>query len=140
MNRSKFIYKALLAAFAYLVIGPQIASAQQTAPTSNQGLEALTLETVDLGMEIEGMQDRQLRLRMLTLEPGGHIGVHSHKDRPAVAYILQGTTTVTFGNGTVRRFSAGESISATRDTTHWHRNEEQENMTLVTVDVRKLTK
>ena len=140
MNRSKFIYGTLLAAFAYLVIGSQDASAQQSAPTSNHGLEALTLETVDLGMEIEGMQDRQLRLRMLTLEPGGHIGVHSHKDRPAVAYILQGTTTVTFGNGTVRRFSAGESISATKDTTHWHRNEEQENMTLVTVDVRKLAK
>ena len=31
-----------------------------------------------------------MRMRMLTIEPGGHIGIHSHKDRPAVAYFLQG--------------------------------------------------
>jgi len=72
---------------------------------------------------------------MLTLQPGGHIGLHSHKDRPAVAYVMQGTTTVTFGDGTVRRFSAGDSIAADGNTTHWHRNDEQEAAILVTADI-----
>jgi quercetin dioxygenase-like cupin family protein len=113
------------------------ATAQDAAPTSNQGLEAIILQAVDLENEIEGLQNRQLRLRMLTLEPGGHIAIHSHADRPAVAYVLEGTTTVTFGDGSVRRFPAGSSIAATRETTHWHRNEQAGKMTLITVDLMR---
>jgi len=111
------------------------ANAEEIAPTSHQGFEAAVLQSLDLGQEIEGLEGRQLRLRKLSLEPGGHIAVHSHKDRPAVAYILQGTTTVTFADGTSKRFSAGDSISADGNTTHWHRNDESEPMVLVTVDV-----
>ena len=32
------------------------------------------LSTTDLGPEIEGMAGRQLRMRMVTIEPGGVIG------------------------------------------------------------------
>ena len=85
------------------------------------------------------MDGRQLRLRKLVIKPGGYIGIHSHKDRPAVAYILEGATTVTFGDGTEKRFAAGDSIAADRNTTHWHRNDEQVDMVLVTVDVRKVS-
>jgi len=135
MNLKQNFYTVLLAAFASAAIAPGYASTEETPPTANQGLEAVTLQTVDLGAEIEGMEGRALRLRKLTLAPGGHVGIHSHEDRPAVAYILQGTTTVTFGDGSVRRFSAGDSISATKDTTHWHRNDEQKDLVLVTTDV-----
>jgi quercetin dioxygenase-like cupin family protein len=41
------------------------------------------------------MQGRQLRMRILAIDPGGYIGIHSHKDRPAVVYFLKGTDTVT---------------------------------------------
>jgi quercetin dioxygenase-like cupin family protein len=113
------------------------AVAQDSAPSSNQGLEGVVLQTIDLGNEIQGLEGRQLRLRKLTLEPGGHIAIHSHKDRPAVAYVLAGTTTVTFGDGSVKQFNAGDSISANKNTMHWHRNEGSVAMTLVTVDVFK---
>src|SRR3546814_11358907 len=53
-----------------------------------------SLATVDLGPEIEGMAGRQLRMRMVTIEPGGVFGpIHDHKDRPGIVYILQGTIT-----------------------------------------------
>ena len=48
MNQSKLPNKLLLAVCACLIIGIEAARAQQIVPTSNQGLEALTLETVDL--------------------------------------------------------------------------------------------
>jgi len=36
---------------------------------------------------------RQLRMRMVTIEPGGVFGpIHDHKGRPGTVYILQGTT------------------------------------------------
>ena len=67
------------------------ASAQQAAPTESKGVTRTLLTAVDLGPEISGMQGRKLELRMVTIEPGGFAGVHSHKDLPGAAYLLKGT-------------------------------------------------
>ena len=83
------------------------------------------------------MDGRQLRLRVLTIEPGGHIGLRSHKDRPAVVYFVQGTDTVIQEDGTAKTFHPGDTSSATKDTTHWHRNDGQDNVVLIAVDIFK---
>ena len=68
-------------------------SNEQAAPETN-GVTAEVLATVDLGPEIEGRAGRQLRMRMVTIEPGGVFGpMHDHNDRPGIVYILQGTIT-----------------------------------------------
>jgi quercetin dioxygenase-like cupin family protein len=68
-------------------------SNEQAGPET-QGVIAELLATVDLGPEIEGMAGRQLRMRMVTIEPEGVLGpIHDHKDRPGVVYILHGTIT-----------------------------------------------
>ncbi len=68
-------------------------SNEQPAPET-KGVGVKVLATVDLGPEIEGMAGRQLRMRMVTIEPGGVFGpVHDHKGRPGIVYILQGTIT-----------------------------------------------
>lgn len=110
-------------------------SQQQAAPKDNKGFKATVQQAVDLGSEIEGMKGRQLRMRVLTIEPGGYIGLHSHKDRPAVVYFLQGTDTVIGEDGTVKVFRPGDTSSATKDTTHWHRNDGKEAVVLIAVDV-----
>jgi quercetin dioxygenase-like cupin family protein len=74
-------------------------------------------------------------MRVLTIEPGGHIGIHSHKDRPAVVYFLQGTDTVSLADGTSKTFHAGDMSSATKDTTHWHHNDGKDDVVLIAVDV-----
>ena len=54
-------------------------SNEQTAPKT-KGVAVKLLATVDLGPEIEGMAGRQLRMRMVTIEPGGVFGpIHDHK-------------------------------------------------------------
>ena len=68
-------------------------SQEQAAPET-KGVTVKSLATVDLGPEIEGMAGRQLRMRMVTIEPGGVFGlIHDHKDRPGTVHILQGTIT-----------------------------------------------
>jgi quercetin dioxygenase-like cupin family protein len=68
-------------------------SNEQVAPET-KGVTVKLLATVDLGPEIEGMAGRQLRMRMVTIEPGGVFGpIHDHKDRPGTVHILQGTIT-----------------------------------------------
>ena len=44
-------------------------SNEQVAPET-KGVTVKLLATVDLGAEIEGMAGRQLRMRMVTIEPG----------------------------------------------------------------------
>ena len=66
---------------------------EHAVPETN-GVTTELLATVDLGLEIEGMAGRQLRMRMVTIEPGGVFGpMHDHQDRPGIVYILQGTIT-----------------------------------------------
>jgi quercetin dioxygenase-like cupin family protein len=105
------------------------------APKDNKGFSTSNTAAVDLSPEIEGMTGRQLRMRVLTIEPGGHIGLHSHKDRPAVVYFLQGTDTVISADGTSKTFHAGDTSSATKETTHWHRNDGQDKVVLIAVDI-----
>lgn len=52
------------------------------------------LAGMDLGAEIEGMAEHQLRMRKVTITPGGVFGpVHDHRDRPGLLCILRGTIT-----------------------------------------------
>ena len=130
------------AAALVLVLGTAspVASSQQQAPTDNKGFKATALQAVDLSPEIDGMKGRELRMRLLTIEPGGYIGLHSHKDRPAVVYDLKGTDTIILGDGTVKVLHPGETSMANKDTTHWHRNDGKEPVILVAVDVFHVTK
>ena len=79
----------LLAALGgcWLIVGQWSASGQQTPPTENKGVKTEVLATIDLGPEIDGMQGRQLRLRLVTTDPGGMNALHSHKDRPAIVHV-----------------------------------------------------
>jgi quercetin dioxygenase-like cupin family protein len=103
-----------------LVTGLGTATAQQAAPTETKGVTPTVLATVDLGSEIPGMQGRQLRLRIVTFEPGGVMQVHSHKDRPEVAYVLNGTVTEHRGD-VAKEYRAGDSW-AIGNVTHWIEN------------------
>jgi len=140
MKRLNIFYAVLLVSGLALGYGQQLANSQEAAPKDNVGFKATVVQAVDLGDEIEGMQGRQLRMRMLTIDPGGHIGLHSHKDRPSVVYFLQGTDTVTAEDGTVKVFQPGDTTFANKDTTHWHRNDGKESVVLIAVDVIHNTK
>ena len=62
---------------------------EEVAPET-QGVAVELLATVDLGREVQGMEGRQLRMRMVTIEPGGVFGpIHDHKGRPGTVYVLQ---------------------------------------------------
>src|SRR5512136_1405703 len=96
-------------------------SNEQVAPET-RGVTVKLLATVDLGPEIEGMAGRQLRMRMVTIEPGGVFGpIHDHKDRPGTVYILQGTIT-DHRDGVATDYGPGVGWPEDRNTTHWLEN------------------
>jgi len=119
-----------------LVVGLSSAIANAAdAPKDNKGLTASKTTVVDLGPEYSGMAGRQLRLRILTIEPGGYIGMHTHKDRPSVVYFMQGTDTVIRDDGTSQTFRPGDTTGEPGSTVHWHRNDGKDNVVLVTADI-----
>ena len=87
-----------------------------------RGVKVEQLAALDLGPEIEGMAGRQLRMRMVTIEPGGVLGpIHDHKDRPGLVYILQGTIT-DHRDGVATEYGPGVGWPEDSNTMHWLEN------------------
>ena len=107
----------------------------EDAPKGNKGFTATKMTVVELGPEIQGLEGRQLRMRLLTIEPGGYIGLHSHKDRPAVVYCIQGTDEVGLADGSKKTMHPGDTSATPGSTTHYHRNIGTDNVVLIAVDV-----
>ena len=106
----------------------------QAAPET-KGVTVEFLNSVDLGPEIEGMAGRQLRMRKVTIEPGGVIGpVHDHIDRPGVVYILQGTIT-DHRNGVSTDYGPGVGWPEDHTTVHWLENKGDIPAVEISVDI-----
>jgi quercetin dioxygenase-like cupin family protein len=130
------IAHALLAALVGLGLAIIPARAEE-APKDNKGYTTLKTVVIDLGAEIPSMAGWQLRLRTLKIEPGGHIGLHDHKDRPAVVVFQQGTDTVTNGDGSSKTLKAGDTTAEGVKTVHWHKNTGSDDVLFVTADLVK---
>lgn len=111
-------------------------SSEQVAPET-KGVTVKLLTTVDLGPEIEGMSGRQLRMRMVTIEPRGVFGpIHDHKDRPGTVYIIQGTIT-DHRNGVATDYGPGVGWPEDRNTRHWLENRGTIPAVEISVDIVK---
>jgi quercetin dioxygenase-like cupin family protein len=99
------------------------------------GVSVELLGSVDLAPEIEGMAGRQLRMRMVSIEPGGTLGpVHDHRGRPGLVYILQGTITDHRG-GVATDYGPGPGWPEDRTTVHWLENRGTTTAVEVSVDI-----
>jgi quercetin dioxygenase-like cupin family protein len=99
------------------------------------GVKVELLSVVDLGPEIEGMTGRQLRMRMVTIDPGGVFGpVHDHVDRPGMVYVLQGTIT-DHRNGVTTDYGPGVGWPEDRNTMHWLENKGTVPAIEISVDI-----
>src|SRR5512147_2997662 len=100
-----------------------------------KGVAVKLLATVDLGPEIEGMAGRQLRMRMVTIEPGGVFGpLHDHRGRPGTVYILRGTIT-DHRDGVATEYGPGVGWPEDRNTLHWLENSGTVPAVVISVDI-----
>ena len=100
-----------------------------------KGVAGELLATVDLGPEIEGMEGRTLRMRMVNIEPGGVFGpAHDHRGRPGIVYILRGTIT-DHRNGVATDYGPGVGWPEDRNTVHWLENRGTISAVEISVDI-----
>jgi len=104
--------------------------------TAGKDVSDTVLASIDLAKEPAAVKDRLLRLRRLEIKPGGVVPWHSHGDRPAIIYIVQGEIVEyasTCAVPIVHR--AGESSIEMHNTAHWWKNTGTEMVVLLSADL-----
>jgi quercetin dioxygenase-like cupin family protein len=109
-------------------------SSDERTPETN-GVVVEVLATVDLTGELEGMAGHDLRLRLVTMEPGAVFGpVHDHRGRPGIVYILEGTIT-DHRDGVATEYGPGVGWPEDRHTHHWLENRGATRAVEVSIDI-----
>ena len=108
-----------------------------TGPTETKGIASIApLGIIELGDEFAGMEGKQFRARVFTIEPGGVIGVHTHNNRPGYAYILSGSI-VEHRNDTegAITYKANSVAIEKNGVSHWWENISGEEVKALVVDI-----
>ena len=113
------------------------AAAQRQAPTQTVGQSEELLRSIDLSNELESAKGRPLRMRKVTLQPGGVLGLHNHVDRPAVTYLLQGQMTYHQDGKPDLVANPGDGFAEGRATTHWAESTGKMPAVWIAVDIPK---
>jgi quercetin dioxygenase-like cupin family protein len=104
--------------------------------TPAKGVSDTVLAAINLADEPAKIQDRDLRLRKLVIEPGGVVPWHSHGDRPAIIYIIEGEIVEYASTCAVPIVhKAGDVARETHSTAHWWKNTGNKTVVLLSADI-----
>jgi quercetin dioxygenase-like cupin family protein len=93
------------------------------AATAPVGVVDTELASIDLAKENVKLDQRRLRLRMMTIAPGGIVPMHSHEDRPALIMVNSGEIFEYNSKCSVPILhKAGETAREFLGTKHWWKN------------------
>lgn len=133
-----------IAAAAATTASAGVCPADQThidARTSGETMPSKVTDTelafVALGGEINGLDNRRLRLRRLVVQPGGVVPWHSHTDRPALIMTVSGQITEfnsTCAVGIVHK--AGDVAQEKKGVSHWWKNTGKVPAVLIAADIK----
>jgi quercetin dioxygenase-like cupin family protein len=134
----KILAQSLFAAMvAVLVMVLVVAAGQRQPPPQTVGQTEEPLRSLDLTGELESGTGRPLRMRRITVQPGGALALHNHVDRPAVTYMLQGEMTYHQQGKPDVVARPGDGFAEGRATTHWGENTGKVPAVWIAVDIPK---
>ena len=137
MTKSKWVLGACAGVLIGLVFEAGVVVGGSKAPQEPRGVSVGSASTLELGPELDGLDGRQLRVRIITFEPGGAVPLHSHNGRPGIAHVLKGTVTEHVeGKGVFQR-KQGDRLVEDRNTVHWVENRSDEIAMVFATDVYK---
>src|SRR5262245_5550672 len=123
---------------ALALITGGLALGQQTAPPDYKGVSEAVLAAIDLAKEIRSVENRELRVSRATVEPGGHIGLHSHEGDPTIVYVLQGTLTNHHDDGTTQEVRAGQAFAEFGPRSHWVENQASTSLIFIAANIHHM--
>ena len=103
------------------------------------GVTDTVIAMIDVEQE-QSVADRKFRMRKLVVEPGGIFPWHSHADRPAIIYIVEGEIHEYASNCSAPLVhDAGDVVAETPDVSHWWKNLGDTTVVLLSADLLKDT-
>jgi quercetin dioxygenase-like cupin family protein len=101
------------------------------------GVTDTVIAMIDVEKE-QGIADRKFRMRKLVVEPGGVVPWHSHAERPAIIYIVEGQIEEYASNCAVPLVhKAGDVVAETKGIAHWWKNTGDKTVVLLSADLLK---
>ena len=98
------------------------AAITEHARTENKELMGTEQRSVELSSEIGPAREHKLRLRLLTLEPGGVVELHSHRDHQTVLHVIKGILTSRSQSRPEIVLRAGVGLAEGKDGNFWVQN------------------
>ena len=115
------------------------AGGQKPGPTAHKDVTDTVIASIDLVQEAPALKEHKFRLRKLVIQPGGVVAWHSHAERPAIIYVVQGTVTEYASSCSVPIVHhAGDATPELHNTAHWWRNTGKTPAVLISADLLKV--
>ena len=112
------------------------ANAMKSGATEAVGVSDEVLSHIDLSKEALKLEDHTFRLRRLVIQPDGVVPFHSHSDRPALIYVVEGSITEYNSNCAVPILHhAGEASMESIGLSHWWKNNSGKPVVLISADI-----
>jgi quercetin dioxygenase-like cupin family protein len=114
----------------------KVANPLANAPTAPVGVVDTELASIDLAKENVKLDQRRLRLRHMTIAPGGIVPIHSHEDRPALIQVNKGEIYEYNSKCAVPILhKAGEISREFLGVRHWWKNTGSQTVDLTIADI-----
>ena len=114
-------------------VGVDVMKPGATAPV---GVTDTVLSAIDISKIVPGADGRMLRLRRLVIQPGGIVPWHSHAERPANIYVVEGGITEYRSTCSVPiEHKAGEATGESVGLSHWWKNNTTKPTVLLSSDI-----
>ena len=114
-------------------VGTDVTKPGPSAPT---GVEDAVIASIDLSPLGNGFNGRKMRMRKLTIQPGGIVPWHSHEARPANIYVISGSITEYRSSCAVPiEHKAGDVTAEFGPLSHWWKNNTDKPTVLISADI-----
>jgi quercetin dioxygenase-like cupin family protein len=113
--------------------------AMKPGETKPKGLTDKVIASIDLSKKSQALDGQLLRMRRLVIEPGGVVPWHSHAERPALIYVINGSITEFRSTCEVPITHKAGEVTAEfgADLMHWWRNDSGKPVELISADLFK---
>jgi quercetin dioxygenase-like cupin family protein len=144
MKSAAFVVAGLLAGAASIgsaIAGEcspdkMITDAREAVDFQPVGVTDNVLAALALAEEGPMLPDRQMRVRKLVIQPEGIVPWHSHADRPALIYVVEGEIHEYASNcAEPITHVAGEVAVENHNVSHWWKNLSSAPVTLLSFDI-----
>ncbi|MFM9865152.1 MAG: cupin domain-containing protein [Micropepsaceae bacterium] len=115
--------------------GKTMANAMKPGATAPKDVTDDVIGSIDLGNGYN-IAGKTMRMRRLVIQPGGIVPWHSHAERPANIYVVEGGVTEYRSTCAVPiEHKAGEVAVESGDLAHWWKNNTNKKTVLISADI-----